>query len=150
MSHANTDGIFFLTKESRRDDRARLRPHRQHLDRRPHDGAQAPRALRSVESVLEAASRIFAQDLEGTGVTVNVLLPGGAVDTIADVTGQRTAGKTFLAADVMDDPLLWLVSDMSNGHTGERFVGSLWNESLPLAERIVKARQSGVDAPAIM
>ncbi|MBX9757531.1 MAG: SDR family oxidoreductase [Beijerinckiaceae bacterium] len=151
MSHANTDGIFFLTKaltpqmiaggfgriiNISTGDRTMVRRH------------LAPYG--PTKAFVEAASRIFAQDLAGTGVTVNVLLPGGAVDTIADVTGVPTAGKSFLPANVMDNPLLWLVSDLSGAHTGERFVASLWNEALPLAERIVKARQSGVDAPAIM
>lgn len=151
MSHSNTDGVFFLTKELvpamiergfgrivniSTGDRTMVRKHLA-----PYGPSKA---------FLEAASRIFAQDLEGTGVTVNVLLPGGAVDTIADVTGKATAGKTFLAADVMNDPLLWLVSDLSSGRTGERFVASLWDETLPLAARVEKARQCGADAPAIM
>ena len=151
MSHTNTDGVFFLTKELvpqmiargfgrivniSTGDRTMVRKHIA-----PYGPSKA---------FVEAASRIFAQDLAGTGVSVNVLLPGGAVDTIADVTGVATPGKPFLPATVMDDALLWLVSDLSNGHTGERYVGSLWNESLPLGERVEKARQSGVDAPAIM
>jgi 3-oxoacyl-[acyl-carrier protein] reductase len=151
MSHANTDGIFFLTKalapqmiaqgfgrivNISTGDRTMVRKHLA-----PYGPSKA---------FVEAASRIFAQDLAGTGVTVNVLLPGGAVDTIADVTGVATAGKSFLPATIMDDALLWLVSDLSGAHTGERYVASLWNEALPLPERIVKARQSGVDAPAIM
>lgn len=151
MSHSNTDGVFFLTKELvpamvergfgrivniSTGDRTMVRKHLA-----PYGPSKA---------FLEAASRIFAQDLEGTGVTVNVLLPGGAVDTIADVTGKATAGKTFLAADVMNDPLLWLVSDLSSGRTGERFVASLWDETLPLAACVEKARQCGADAPAIM
>ena len=92
------------------------------------------------KAFLEAASRIWAQDLAGTGVTVNVLLPGGAVDTAADVTGVPTPGRTFQPASVMVPPILWLASDESNAHTGERFVASRWDESLPLAERIAAAR----------
>src|SRR5262249_58418890 len=49
----------------------------------------------------EACSRIWAQELAGTGVTLNVLLPGGAVDTVADVTGVATPGRNFLPASVM-------------------------------------------------
>ncbi len=151
MSHSNTDGIFFLTKELApamiergfgrivnisTGDRTMVRKHLA-----PYGPSKA---------FVEAASRIFAQDLAGTGVTLNVLLPGGAVDTIADVTGQQTQGKTFLAPDVMNDALLWLVSDLSHEHTGERFACNLWDESAPLAQRIANARQCGVDAPAIM
>jgi 3-oxoacyl-[acyl-carrier protein] reductase len=50
----------------------------------------------------------------------------------------------------MVPPRLWLASDESNGHNGERFVASLWDESLPPAERIAAARQAGVDLPRIM
>ena len=102
------------------------------------------------KAFLEAASRIWAQELAGTGVTVNVLLPGGAVDTAADVTGMPTPGRTFQPATVMAAPILWLASDLSNGHTGERFVAGLWDEKLPLAERIIAARQSGAKEPQIM
>jgi 3-oxoacyl-[acyl-carrier protein] reductase len=151
MSHSNTDGIFFLTKELApamiergfgrivnisTGDRTMVRKHLA-----PYGPSKA---------FVEAASRIFAQDLAGTGVTVNVLLPGGAVDTIADVTGQQTVGKTFLKPDIMNGALLWLVSDLSNEHTGERFSCNLWDEAAPLAQRIANARQSGVDSPAIM
>lgn len=151
MAHSNMDGVFFLTKELvpamiergfgrivnlSTGDRTMVRK-----NLAPYGPTKA---------FVEAASRIFAQDLEGTGVTVNVLLPGGAVDTIADVTGQATKGKAFLSAEVMNDALLWLLSDLSNDHTGERFVGNLWDEALPLQERISRARQCGADAPAIM
>jgi 3-oxoacyl-[acyl-carrier protein] reductase len=102
------------------------------------------------KAFLEAASRIWAQDLAGTGVTVNVLLPGGAVDTAADVTGVPTPGRTFQPASVMVPPILWLASDGSNAHNGERFVASRWDERLPLDERIAKARDQGVETPRIM
>lgn len=151
MAHSNMDGVFFLTKE--------LVPAM--IDRKfgrivnvsTGDRTMVRKNLAPygpTKAFVEAASRVFAQDLEGTGVTVNVLLPGGAVDTIADVTGQSTQGKTFLSADVMNDLLLWLLSDLASEHTGERYVGSLWDEALPLPERIARATQCGADAPAIM
>jgi 3-oxoacyl-[acyl-carrier protein] reductase len=61
-----------------------------------------------------------------------------------------TQGRSFLPASVMVPPLLWLASDESNGHNGERFVASLWDESLPPAERVAAARQAGIDLPRIM
>lgn len=151
MSHSNTDGIFFLTKEfipqmiTRGFGRIVNISTGERTMVRKNLAPYGPS-----KAFVEAASRIFAQDLEGTGVTVNALLPGGAVDTIADVTGQATTRKTFLPPEIMNDPLLWLVSDQSDGHTAERFVGSLWDESLPLERRIATARQSGAEAPAIM
>ncbi len=102
------------------------------------------------KAFLEAASRIWAQDFAGTGVSVNVLLPGGAVDTASDVSGKPTPGRTFQPASIVAGPILWLASDQSNGHSGERFVASLWDETLPLPERIIAARQSGAKEPQIM
>lgn len=151
MSHSNTDGIFFLTKEltpamiQRGFGRIVNISTGERTMVRKHFSPYGPS-----KAFVEAASRIFAQDLAGTGVTVNVLLPGGAIDTIADVTGQKTQGKTFLSPDIMNGALLWLVSDLSSEHTGERFACNLWDDAAPLAQRIVNARQCGVDAPAIM
>jgi NAD(P)-dependent dehydrogenase (short-subunit alcohol dehydrogenase family) len=102
------------------------------------------------KAFLEAASRIWAQEFAGTGVTVNVLLPGGAVDTAADVTGQPTPGRAFQPASIMAPPVLWLASDRSNGHTGQRILASRWDETLPLPERIAAARQDGATEPQIM
>lgn len=151
ISRTNTDGVFFITRvvaptmiEQRfgkivnvsTSDRTMVRKNLS-----PYGPSKA---------FLEAASRVWAQDLAGTGVTVNVLLPGGVVDTAADVTGVPTQGRTFQPASVMVPPLLWLVSDESDAHTGERFVASRWDETLPLAERIAAARESGTDAPRIM
>ena len=43
----------------------------------------------------------------------------------------------------MRGPILWLASDLSNGHSGERFVARLWDETLPIDQRVATARQSG-------
>lgn len=102
------------------------------------------------KTFVEACSRIWAQELKGTAVTVNVLSPGGAIDTAADVSGVVTEGKAFLPASVMVAPTLWLCSAASDGISGDRFVASLWKDELPLAERIAAARQCGAESPRIM
>jgi NAD(P)-dependent dehydrogenase (short-subunit alcohol dehydrogenase family) len=151
MSRTNTDGVFFITRAvapvmiAQRFGKIVNVSTGASTMVRKHFSPYGPS-----KAFLEAASRIWAQDLEDTGVTVNVLLPGGAVDTAADVTGVPTQGRTFQPASVMVPPLLWLASDESNAHNGERFVASRWNESLPLPERIAAARESGADAPRIM
>jgi 3-oxoacyl-[acyl-carrier protein] reductase len=102
------------------------------------------------KAFIEAMTRIWAEELAGTGVTANVLLPGGAVDTVADVTGASTMGRQFLDAAVMVPPLLWLASEESQSHTGLRLNAKLWDETLPLIERLAKAESSRKGEPCIM
>jgi hypothetical protein len=44
----------------------------------------------------------------------------------------------------MIGPIIWLASPHSHGITGARFVGKLWDESLPLNEAAAKARETPV------
>src|SRR5262249_37848779 len=97
------------------------------------------------KAFVEAASRVWAQDLDGTGVTVNVLLPGGPIDTRLDAPRDPPPGSSTLSVSVIRGPALWLASDESNGHTAQRFIARLWNETLPLAERIAAAREDGAE-----
>ncbi len=83
----------------------------------------------------EAASRVWAGDVEGTGVTVNVLIPGGATDTNilpgepGDMTRSGADGK-LLEPEVMVAPVCWLASDASDGINGMRFIGEKWDPSI--------------------
>lgn len=69
----------------------------------------------------EALSEIMARDLEGTGVTVNLLLPGGATLTgmIPEEVRPALSGS-LLDADIMGPPAVWLASRESDAVTGER------------------------------
>ena len=82
------------------------------------------------KAALEAASSCWAKDLKGTGVTVNVLVPGGPTNTgfiPADAPFDRAA---LVQPEVMVAPICWLVSDDSDGVTDCRFVGRYWDSSL--------------------
>ena len=84
------------------------------------------------KAALESETIIWAQDLAGTGVTVNALLPGGATDT-GMVPGDLAPAvrQKLIQPDVMIPPLLWLVSDEANEVTGSRFTANLWDATLP-------------------
>ncbi len=79
------------------------------------------------KAALESETIIWAQDLAGTGVTVNALLPGGATLTgmIPDGIDEAVRAK-LLDPAVMVPPLLWLASEQSDGVTGHRIDASRW------------------------
>jgi NAD(P)-dependent dehydrogenase (short-subunit alcohol dehydrogenase family) len=78
----------------------------------------------------EGLSSVMAGDLEGTGVTVNVIIPGGAVNTPMIPAEAPFARDALLQPDVMLPPLLWLVSSAADNVTGKRFLGMNWDAAL--------------------
>jgi 3-oxoacyl-[acyl-carrier protein] reductase len=104
------------------------------------------------KAALEAASRVWAQDLDGTGVTVNVYLPGGAADTdlLPFGPGKKGADGNLLPASIMRRGILWLCSDASNGQTGGRYTARLWDAALGPDGAAAAARSPHTDKPAIM
>jgi NAD(P)-dependent dehydrogenase (short-subunit alcohol dehydrogenase family) len=70
----------------------------------------------------EALSRIMAADLQGTGVTVNLLLPGGATATGMLPLDAMPESPGFLQPAVMGPPVVWLASDEAAGVHDERIV----------------------------
>ncbi|WP_428391016.1 SDR family NAD(P)-dependent oxidoreductase [Lichenicoccus sp.] len=120
-----------------------------------------------LKAALEASSRIWAAELEGTGVTVNVLLPGGASDTAAipgpgvgtrappfrageAPRGTEAYQKGLLPPAIMAPPLLWLASDESNGVTGRRFSARDWSDSILPAEAARYAESDRIEVPHII
>ena len=104
------------------------------------------------KAALEAASRIWAQDLEGTGVTVNAYLPGGASDTDLIPGGEGRAGAdgNLLPASIMRRGIVWLCGPGSDGITGARYTARAWDEALPPEEAAAGARSPHAAVPAIL
>jgi NAD(P)-dependent dehydrogenase (short-subunit alcohol dehydrogenase family) len=83
------------------------------------------------KAALESFSAVVGNELAGTGVTVNVLIPGGPVDTAMIPNVEGVARPALLDPDVMVAPLLWLMSPESDGVTGRRFRANRWNPNRP-------------------
>ena len=91
------------------------------------------------KAALEALSAIMAKDLGGTGVTVNVLVPGGVTNTpmISDEAGFDR--DKLIQPGIMAPPLVWLVSDMAGNVTGRRFLAIHWDPALAPEQAAEKA-----------
>lgn len=87
------------------------------------------------KAAFEAATSVWSEDLDGTGVTVNILIPGGAADTnllpgeVGDKSRSGADGK-LVDPQVMAAPIRWLASKASNGINGMRFIGDQWDLSM--------------------
>ena len=86
----------------------------------------------------EALAAIMAQELEGTGVTANVLVPGGGTYTNMTYSGDPNQKDQMIEPEVMQKPVVWLASNDSGEFNGRRIIGYYWDDSLPLAERLEK------------
>jgi NAD(P)-dependent dehydrogenase (short-subunit alcohol dehydrogenase family) len=76
----------------------------------------------------ESLSRIMAADLNGSGVTVNLLLPGGATRTgMVPPGGERLS---LLDPAVMGPPIVWLASAEAAGVHDERIVATEFDDWL--------------------
>ena len=91
------------------------------------------------KAALEAHTHIMAHDLEGTGVTANVLIPGGPVNTRMIPVASGVDRGELIQPTVMREPVVWLCSDDSDGVNGMRFIALRWDPSLPREERIEAA-----------
>lgn len=75
----------------------------------------------------ESLSHIMAEDLEGYGITVNMLLPGGATVTGMipdDIRSEIESQFQLLAPGVMAEPIVFLASSEADDVTGERIVAT--------------------------
>ncbi len=86
------------------------------------------------KAALESETIIWAQDLHGTGVTVNTLLPGGPTLTgmIPDTLPEK-ARAAMLDPKIIVPPLIWLVSEQTNAISGCRVIANQWDDKNPSA-----------------
>jgi NAD(P)-dependent dehydrogenase (short-subunit alcohol dehydrogenase family) len=79
----------------------------------------------------EALSNIMTAELEQYGIMVNVLLPGGPVDTGGlSRESKHRMPFTLLSPDIMADPIVFLASSLAEGITGERIIAKEFDQWL--------------------
>ena len=90
------------------------------------------------KAALEAATATWAKDLKDSGVTVNVLVPGGPTNTGFIPASAPFDRSKLVQPSVMEAPIVWLASNESDGITDCRFVGQSWDTALPPSEAAKK------------
>jgi len=104
------------------------------------------------KAALEMATEVWAKDVEGTGITVNIVNPGAGANTPGMAEEARAAsreGRTarLVEPDEMVPPLLYVVSREADKVNGYRFDANAWDASLPPAEA---ARRAGRPAGFVL
>lgn len=85
---------------------------------------------------IESMTSILVEELADTGVTVNVVVPGGPADTEQIPEGMVEDRDALLRPDVMVPPIRWLCSDAASGVSGLRFSAAEWDDNLPSEQSI--------------
>ncbi len=80
---------------------------------------------------VEALARVMAADLQGTPVTVNILLPGGATATgmVPDDVPEQSRTQ-MLDPAIMGPPIVWLASQAAAGVHDQRIVATEFEQWL--------------------
>ena len=87
-----------------------------------------------VKAGLEAMSAGHAKEFEGTGVTVNVVVPGGPVNTpMVHVEANDYNPEDLIQPEQMTPPILWLCTTEADEVTGRRYVAAHWDGTQDIA-----------------
>ena len=90
------------------------------------------------KAALEAETAVMARDLAGSGVTANVLVPGGGTGTrMTDRLGLPR--EVLIHESVMAAPAVFLASSESDDFTARRILANRWNGALPVREAAAAA-----------
>lgn len=97
----------------------------------------------SSKAALEMASEVWAKDVEGTGLTVNVVNPGAGANTpgmAQELRDMSAAGKVrkLVEPEDMVPPLLWVCSTAADKVNGMRYDANAWDTSIPPAQAAAK------------
>ena len=91
------------------------------------------------------ATEVWAKEVEGTGLTINIVNPGAGANTPGMAEEMRAMSREgraprLVEPEEMVPPLLYVVSREADKVNGWRFDANLWDSGLPPAEA---ARRAG-------
>ena len=93
----------------------------------------------ATKAAFESMSAVWAKELDGSGITVNVLVPGGPTDTPFVSDGAGWPREKMLKPAIMGPPIRWLISDASSGTNGRRITAARFDPGLAPADAAEKA-----------
>ena len=104
------------------------------------------------KAALEMATEVWAKEVEGTGLTINIVNPGAGANTPGMAEEMRRMSRDGRAArlvepDEMVPPLLYVISREADRVNGMRFDANAWDAALPPAEA---ARHAGRPAGFVL
>jgi len=97
------------------------------------------------KAALEMATEVWAKEVEGTGLTINIVNPGAGANTPGMADEMRAMSREgraprLVEPEEMVPPLLYVVSPEADTVNGWRFDANLWDTASPPAEA---ARRAG-------
>jgi len=106
----------------------------------------------ATKAALEMATEVWAKEVEGTGLTINIVNPGAGANTPGMAEEMREMSRDGRAArlvepDEMVPPLLYVVSREADRVNGMRFDANAWDPALPPGEA---ARRAGRPAGFVL
>lgn len=104
------------------------------------------------KAALELATEVWAKDIAGTGITINIVNPGAGANTPGMAEEMREMSREGRAArlvepDEMVPPLLYVISADADAVNGWRFDANAWDPLLPPADA---ARRAGRPAGFVL
>jgi NAD(P)-dependent dehydrogenase (short-subunit alcohol dehydrogenase family) len=96
------------------------------------------------KAALEMATEVWAKEVEGTGLTINIVNPGAGANTPGMADEMRTMSREgraprLVEPEEMISPLLYVASPAADNINGYRFDANLWDPALPPTEAAHRA-----------
>jgi NAD(P)-dependent dehydrogenase (short-subunit alcohol dehydrogenase family) len=106
----------------------------------------------ATKAALEMATEVWAKEVEGTGLTINIVNPGAGANTPGMAEEMRAMSRDGRAARLVEPeemvpPLLYVVSRAADRVNGYRFDANAWDSALPAGEA---ARRAGRPAGFVL